>query len=108
MPHAMTHGAQVTIFGPDPIGLDLPDPLARGSDAAGGDAVLAPMPGLVQGVSVKVGDNVQEGQRLAVLEAMKMEHVMRAPRDGIVADVSVQSGHQVSAGDLLVALEPQS
>jgi len=48
---------------------------------------------------------VQEGDRLVVLEAMKMEHVLRAPRGGVVATVTVATGDQVTAGALMVSLE---
>jgi len=83
------------------------DPLAR--DAATGpaaDRALAPMPGLVRAVLVAVGDTVAAGERMVVLEAMKMEHALRAPRDGVVAQVAVAPGAQVVAGALLVLLEP--
>ena len=104
-PRGLRHGDQVTLFGADPVVYDVPDPLARGGDAAGGDAVLAPMPGLVQAVEVVAGDAVAEGQRMVVMEAMKMEHTLRAPRDGVVGEVTVAVGDQVSAGMALVTLE---
>ncbi|MEY1555042.1 biotin carboxylase N-terminal domain-containing protein [Yoonia sp. R2331] len=107
-PPAQAHGAQVTVFGADPLTYDIPDPLARGGGSAGGDAVLAPMPGLVQAVAVAPGDVVTEGQRLVVLEAMKMEHVLRSPRDGTVAEVNAITGGQVAAGAPLVTLEVTS
>ncbi|MEM8623438.1 MAG: biotin carboxylase N-terminal domain-containing protein, partial [Pseudomonadota bacterium] len=53
--------------------------------SVGGDQVIAPLPGLVKTLSVGPGDRVEEGQILAVIEAMKMEHSIRAPRDGLVA-----------------------
>ncbi len=81
------------------------DPLDRGSTDLGGDVTLAPMPGLVRVVAVKPGDKVKAGARLAVLEAMKMEHELKAARDGVVAQVMVSDGAQVAAGDPLVALE---
>ena len=105
VPDALRHGAQVTVFGADPVTFDVPDPLARGGDVQGGDTVMAPMPGLVQQVSVAIGDTVTAGDRMVVLEAMKMEHILRAPRDGVVASVSVSDGAQVTAGAMLVALE---
>ena len=107
-PHAMSNGEQVTIFGAEPISYDLPDPLARDAGGFGGDTVLAPMPGLVQAVAIQPGDQVSEGQRMVVLEAMKMEHVLRSPRDGIVAEVTVEPGEQVVAGAPLVTLEVAS
>ncbi|MFZ3581309.1 acetyl/propionyl/methylcrotonyl-CoA carboxylase subunit alpha [Loktanella sp. DJP18] len=108
MPGAMRHGDGVTVFGAEPFTLTLPDPLARGGQGMGGDAVLSPMPGLVAQVSVMVGQRVAEGDRMVVLEAMKMEHVLRAPRDGVVAQVAVAPGDQVKAGVALVTLEVEA
>ena len=108
LPPALKHGAAVTVFGPAPLACDVPDPLARGGQGIGGDAVLAPMPGLVAAVQVQVGDDVAEGDRMIVLEAMKMEHVLRSPRDGVVATVAVTAGDQVKAGMALVTLEPSA
>jgi pyruvate carboxylase len=68
--------------------------------------VAAPMPGVVVSVTVQSGDAVTKGQRLAVLEAMKMETVVVAPSDGRIAELLVASGTQVEAGDLLCRLEP--
>ena len=69
--------------------------------------VCAPMPGVVKAVYVSVGDVVAEGDRLAVLEAMKMEHSLVAHRAGVIATVGASAGSQVSAGDVLVALEAE-
>jgi 3-methylcrotonyl-CoA carboxylase alpha subunit len=63
------------------------------------------MPGLVKAVFVAAGDKVETGDRLAVLEAMKMEHSLTAGRDGVVAEVFVQAGAQVEAGAALIVLE---
>jgi len=82
------------------------DPLARdASGGAAGNVIEAPMPGAVRAVLVEVGDTVVEGQKLAVLEAMKMEHGLLAARDGVVAAVLVAEGDQVEAGTALVQLE---
>jgi 3-methylcrotonyl-CoA carboxylase alpha subunit len=86
----------------------VPDPLARGAETeAGGDAVRAPMPGLVKAVHVASGEAVEAGARLVTLEAMKMEHALRAPRAGTVAAVPVAPGDQVEEGALLAALEAE-
>ena len=102
---AIVHGGRVTVFGTQSLTFAIIDPLDRADSGQGGDAVLAPMPGLVRDVAVSVGQQVQEGDRLVVLEAMKMEHVLRAPRDGVVATVAVATGDQVTAGALMVGLE---
>ena len=67
--------------------------------------VRAPMPGLVIRVNVKVGDEVQAGQGLVVMEAMKMENELRATAAGRVRSVEVSPGTAVEKGALLVALE---
>lgn len=85
--------------------ISIVDPLDRGnSDGPGGNSVLAPMPGLVTQVAAVAGAEVKQGDPLATLEAMKMEHVLRAPRDGEIAAVYVESSDQVEAGAVLVAL----
>jgi 3-methylcrotonyl-CoA carboxylase alpha subunit len=62
------------------------------------------MPGLVKAVFVAAGDRVERGQRLAILEAMKMEHALTAGRDAVVAEVLVATGAQVEAGAALILL----
>jgi acetyl/propionyl-CoA carboxylase alpha subunit len=78
---------------------------ATSSGSPGGDAALeAPMPGLVVGVHVRPGDEVKAGDRVATLEAMKMEHVVAAPRDGRVEEVGVREGEQVERGRVVARL----
>jgi 3-methylcrotonyl-CoA carboxylase alpha subunit len=75
--------------------------------APGEDSVLAPMPGRVSKIEVANGAPVQMGDRLLVLEAMKMEHVLRAPVAGSVADISIAEGQQVREGDRLCTIVPE-
>jgi biotin carboxyl carrier protein len=72
---------------------------------SGRQNIAAPMPGKVVRVLVNVGDTVDVGQGLIVVEAMKMQNEMKASRDGTVIRVSVQGGETVGAGDILVTLE---
>lgn len=81
-----------------------PKPVAKAAPAAGGGAIVAPMPGTVLRVAVSAGDNVVKGQTLLVLEAMKMENEIMAPADGAVLEVNVNQGVSVNAGDILVVL----
>ena len=63
------------------------------------------MPGRIISVDVKQGDPVTAGQKLLVLEAMKMEQAILAPFDGVVAELKAIAGAQVSEGALLVRIE---
>lgn len=75
--------------------------------AAGGDAGLqAQMPGQVRQVFVSEGDDVEEGQPLLILEAMKMEIRVAAPYAGMVARLFVQTGDTVERGQQLVEVTP--
>ncbi len=78
-----------------------------GSGLAAG-ALAAPMPGTVVHVDVAVGDTVVQGQVLVVLEAMKMEHAVRAGAAGTVEQLRVSAGDQVADGAVLVVLTPPS
>jgi len=84
-----------------------PDPTVASSEAAGGDTVIAPMPGAVKSVRAAAGDTVSTGDALVVLEAMKMEHTLTAPRDGTIAEVTVATGDQVEDGAVLIRLEDE-
>jgi pyruvate carboxylase len=66
--------------------------------------VAAPMPGLIASVTVAAGERVAAGQKLATLEAMKMETTVYAEKAGTVSEVLVHRGTQVETGDLLVRL----
>ncbi len=64
--------------------------------------VKAPIPGLITRVRVAEGDQVEAGQRLMVLEAMKMENEIIAPRSGFVRTLNVQAGQSVMLGEVLI------
>ena len=83
----------------------LPEERQDLQDAAPGERVAAPMPGQVIEVAVRVGDWVEQGALLLVVEAMKMEHVLRAPRAGRVAAIACAAGDRVQEGVELVQLE---
>ncbi|HEY9021093.1 MAG TPA: biotin carboxylase N-terminal domain-containing protein [Paracoccaceae bacterium] len=105
-PAVRVTGDLVTVFTGAGLGFRVIDPLARAAGATGdGNLIEAPMPGMVKAVFAKAGQSVQAGDRLAVLEAMKMEHALLAARDGVVAEVLVSAGTQVEAGAALVRLE---
>ncbi|MCE2768674.1 MAG: acetyl-CoA carboxylase biotin carboxyl carrier protein subunit [Saprospiraceae bacterium] len=63
----------------------------------------APMPGLVRQVNVQVGDQVDSGDALFILEAMKMENVLKSPVNGIVSDLFVKPGESVEKNQILLS-----
>ncbi|WP_370177860.1 biotin/lipoyl-containing protein, partial [Alteriqipengyuania sp.] len=81
-------------------------PHGAGAASAANGAILAPMPGKVIAVDVAEGDAVTAGQRLMVLEAMKMEHALTAPFDGTVTDLAASEGGQVQVEAVLCVVEP--
>ena len=104
----VNHSAGTSVFGGRTVTLKPLDPLDRAGAETGGGLTLSPMPGLVKAVFVAPGQQVTAGDRLAVLEAMKMEHTLTAARDGIVAEVLTAAGDQVEAGAALIRLEDEA
>ncbi len=85
--------------------------LLHPSDAAeteGDGRLLAPMNGRIVAVLAQAGESVAKGQRLIVLEAMKMQHELAAGRAGTIARLAVKEGDQVATRQLLVALAPEA
>ena len=99
-------GEQRHIFTPQGATvLELPDPLAHaGEGHREGGRLTAPMPGKVVSFAVKAGDAVTQGQPLAVMEAMKMEHTIAAPADGVVQELLYAPGDQVAEGAELIRI----
>lgn len=69
------------------------------------NAIKAPMPGLILEINVVVGQEVQEGDNLLILEAMKMENSFDSPRAGIIRSIAVVKGQAVDKGQLLIEFE---
>ena len=67
--------------------------------------LLSPMPGLVLSVAVEVGQEVQAGEELAVIEAMKMENVLRAERNCTVKEIKAGAGSSVAADQVIIEFE---
>ncbi|HCI46040.1 MAG TPA: 3-methylcrotonyl-CoA carboxylase, partial [Rhodospirillaceae bacterium] len=105
-------GDRLTLWDRDADGwitLDWLNPLAPPDAVAGAAGGLgAPMPGKVTAVLVEAGAKVEAGTPLLVLEAMKMEHVIKAPAAGTVTDLPFAVGDQVMEGAALVAFEAAS
>jgi propionyl-CoA carboxylase alpha chain len=99
-------GAQVDVD--SPLGHVALRKLPRFTDPAdrvAAGSLLAPMPGSVVAVNAQVGDVVEEGQPLLVLEAMKMQHTIAAPHAGTVTELDVAVGDQVDGGAVLVVVD---
>jgi biotin carboxyl carrier protein len=79
--------------------------LAKGG-ASERTRIQAPMPGLVIAVEVSEGDEVEEGQGILIIEAMKMENEIRAPKAGVIRDLAVAAGDAVERDALLCVVEP--
>jgi acetyl-CoA/propionyl-CoA carboxylase biotin carboxyl carrier protein len=84
----------------------VPHPRGSGTAVAGSGPLTSPMPGTVIAVHVKAGDTVEAGQPVAVVEAMKMEHVVRAAGPGVVREVSVEVGARVALDAPLAVVDP--
>jgi 3-methylcrotonyl-CoA carboxylase alpha subunit len=99
-------GERVAVFAPEgSLVLQQIDPIAHaGEGAAEGGRLTAPMPGKVIAFLAAPGEAVKQGQPLAVMEAMKMEHTISAPRDGEVAEWLYAVGDQVAEGSELLRL----
>lgn len=69
---------------------------------AGGNALTAPMPGVIIEIGVSAGDTIARGQLVAVLDAMKMHNNIRSPRAGVIAEVCVTPGQAIGHGDAIV------
>jgi len=85
-------------------GAEAPPGVVRAAPEKAG-AVTAIMPGKIIRVLVKEGDEVQEGDVVCVLEAMKMENELRTGKSGVVKEVTVEPGSDVEMGEVLVAVE---
>jgi biotin carboxyl carrier protein len=81
-------------------------PIARPQQpSAGASALRSPLPGIILDIACKAGDAVKKGQKILILEAMKMENVINADRDGIIKEVKVNKGDSVLEGADLVIIE---
>ncbi len=88
-----------------PVPQAAPAPAAASTaPATGGQKVNSPLPGVIVEVCVKEGQAVKAGQKVAVLEAMKMENEIPAPQDGVVTKICVAKGAAVNTGDVIVVI----
>jgi len=99
------HGATVITLSGKTFNVQPADVRGTGHHHAHDGDILSPMPGKVIAVDVAKGDRVTAGQRLMVLEAMKMEHALTAPFDGTVTEINASEGAQVQVEALLARIE---
>ena len=78
--------------------------VSRPAAASVAGAVRSPLPGVILEINVSVGDTVKAGQKVAILEAMKMENEIIAPADGTIIKTEVQQGSAVQTDDILVVI----
>lgn len=104
--------AEITIFlenGKQTFELVQPKFLNVAADQLGsaGSKVIAPMPGVLEKVLVKPGDHVKKGDNLAVLIAMKMEHILKAPKDAVIKSIGGAEGSNVAKGAAIITFEEE-
>ena len=87
--------------------IDPAERLAGAGSGAGGDVVLAPMPGVVVSVAARPGDTVAEGQPILVIESMKLETTLIAPRAGRLAEIGFGPGESFGLKAVLARLAPE-
>jgi biotin carboxyl carrier protein len=82
------------------------EPVPQAATApSGGSIIKSPLPGIVLDIFVHIGDAVKPGQRILMLEAMKMENNIDADKEGVVKDIRVQKNDSVMEGDVLMIIE---
>ena len=80
-------------------------PTAKPAAAAAGKPVVAPLPGTINEIKVKVGDKVNAGDTVVILEAMKMQNNIEAETSGTITGINVNKGDAVMEGDTLVTIK---
>ncbi len=90
----------VLVRTPVPLGSPLPE-----AKSSGNMAVNSPLPGTILSIAIKAGDKIKKGQKILVLEAMKMENSIQSDYDGEVVRVGVSAGDQILQGALLYELK---
>ena len=85
-----------------PMSAELHERLPEKQAADTSRMIISPMPGLVVSMDVVLGQEVKEGEQVCIIEAMKMQNIIRAERDGVVTLVGAKSGDSVAADEVLV------
>ncbi|MBI1251096.1 MAG: acetyl-CoA carboxylase biotin carboxylase subunit [Alphaproteobacteria bacterium] len=97
-------GVTARIIIASPRGAALHERIPEKPPADTSKVIMSPMPGLVVSIDVKAGQDVKAGEGVAIVEAMKMQNIIRAERDGVVAKVNVEAGASVAADEVMIEL----
>ncbi len=89
-----------TVAAATPASASSPAPAASGDEKP----LKSPLPGVILEINVNVGDTIKSGQKVLMLEAMKMENTIEAERDGVVKAIKVSKGDSVQEGDVLIII----
>ncbi|MGA9435104.1 MAG: biotin/lipoyl-containing protein, partial [Roseobacter sp.] len=100
-----TRGADIKVHVRNPLQAELAAKMPEKLPPDTSKMLLCPMPGLVVKLSVAVGDEVQDGQALCTIEAMKMENILRAERKGVVTKVNAAEGDSLAVDDVIMEFE---
>ena len=98
-------GAQFECMVLSPLGAELQRRMPIKVPPDTSKLVMSPMPGLLTTISVKVGEAVTAGQKLAAIEAMKMENTLTAAQDGVVAEICAKEGESLAVDQLIIRFE---
>jgi len=100
-----SRGADVKVHVRSPLQARMADLMPEKLPPDTSKMLLCPMPGLIVKVDVAVGDEVQEGQALCTVEAMKMENILRAERKGVVSKINASAGDSLAVDDVIMEFE---
>ena len=100
----LIHGELYTVFVQDEQAYRLAKDRGVSLDETGEALVKSPMPGLIIAVPVEVGQVVKKGDKVIILESMKMENELSSPKDGLVANIYIEPGASVEKNQILIAI----
>lgn len=100
----LLHGELYSVVVQDERAYRLAKARGMATDISGEAVIKSPMPGLIIAVAVAEGDHVQKGDKIVILESMKMENELRSPRDGTVLRIQVDAGAAVEKDQVLAVI----
>jgi biotin carboxyl carrier protein len=100
----LIHGELYTVFVQDEQAYRLAKERGVAPDETGQATIKSPMPGLIIAIPVEMGQVVKKGDKVVILESMKMENELRSPKDGRIANIYVEAGASVEKNQVLLAI----